>query len=169
MKIVNFIAPFTRDECLRRLRASVEASKSGVVGKVGDKDIRLRKSLPREDFDYNAFQTYLFGHLTDDGNQTRLQCRLGKQPPRFTVAFLVLWFGLILFECFGLLIGSGSVTIADASGERHIVEGWDRFFLPMVLAAFGAVPVIFGMYSARGEEKFLIDFLLKTIDVRPAE
>jgi hypothetical protein len=170
MKIVNFIAPFARDECLRRLRTGVETSKSGVVGKVGDNDIRLRKSFPHDPHDnYNAFQTYLFGNLTDDGNQTRLQCRLGMHTDRFTFTFMVLWFGLVLFMWFSLLTGSGIVTTVNASGEEYIVEGSGRFVLPIFFSAFPAVLFIFAWYSARNEQKFMIDFLRKTIDVRPVE
>ena len=178
---VNFIAPFPREECLRRLRETVQqdsgpvgsgfgiggstwiARKSGVVGKIGDTKICLRKSLSRQirisnSFQpNNSFQTYLFGQLKEDGGQTRLKCRLGMHP--FVIAFLVFWFGLSMF--LSNFSRSGLTTI-NVFSERYVVT-----FL--LFGSLGSALLIFGRYLARGEEKFLIDFLRRTIDVREAE
>ena len=178
--IVNFIAPFPREECLRRLRETVQqdsgpvgsgfgiggstwiARKSGVVGKIGDTKICLRKSLSRQIRISNSFQpnnsiqTYLFGQLKDDGGQTRLKCRLGMHP--LVIAFLVFWFGISMF----LIHFSRRSSLLNVFGERHVVA-----FL--LLGSLGSALLIFGRYRARGEEKFLIDFLRRTIDVREAE
>ena len=175
---VNFIAPFPREECLRRLRATVQkdsgpvvsgfgiggstwiARKSGVVGKIGDTKLCLRKSLSGQINNSsqinNSFQTYLFGQLKDDGGQTRLKCRLGMHP--FVIAFLVFWFGISMF----LIHFSRSSSLLNVFGERHVVA-----FL--LLGSLGSALLIFGRYRARGEEKFFIDFLRRTIDVREAE
>lgn len=176
MKTVDLTAPYPRDECLRRLQATVEqeklrwsifvgglrvagnapiASKSGVVGKIGDTKIRLHKSISGQ----NSFQTYLFAQLTDDGGRTRLHCRLGLLPS--VVAFIVFWFGFVLF------IGLRNSVTANAFGEKSVVEGW--WVAPGILASFGAALVLVGRYLARDEEKFLIDFLRQTIDAREGQ
>jgi hypothetical protein len=177
MKIVKFIAPFTREECLRRLRTAVEpmravsfvagspqiTSKSDVVGKVGDENIRLRK-VPNPGIS-NGFQTYLFGRLTDDGDQTRLRCRIGMH--LFPVAFLVLWFGALLFMSF-LLLGNMVIKVNTPS-DSSTIEGWWVFIVPLLFACFGGAFFIIGRYCARDEERFLIDFLRKTINARQVE
>jgi hypothetical protein len=122
----------------------------------------LRKALS-EAVTFSSFQTYLYGDLTGDGQQTRLECRLGMQP--LVYAFMILWFGITFLISLILLI-DGSPTTVYAFGEKYIVSGrWATVF-PMLFAAFGAALVKFGRYLARDEETFLIDFIRKTLDVR---
>jgi hypothetical protein len=191
MKTFNFIAPFTRDECLRRLRASVEPEKINwtvvingvqvarnrpiiggkrVLGKIGGKAIRLRKWLSSQagsnsfSAGSNAFQTYLFGQLIDDGGQTRLRCRFAIHPIVFVI--VLLWFGGVLFAALlPLWTGQRSVTVNVPTGS-YIVDGWGVFVFPLLLAACGTALVVAGRYLARDEKAFLIDFLRQTLDAR---
>src|SRR5262245_11608234 len=136
MKIVNLIAPFPREECLRRLRPAVGEDTvsqlwvgigrwlltpgSAVIGEVGDRTIRLRKALSIDSSTYNPFQTHLFGTLTDDGHQTRLQCRVGVHP--FTIAVMILYCCVVPFICL-IIGGAGSATTITIFG-KDIVEAW---------------------------------------------
>jgi hypothetical protein len=97
---------------MRRLRANVEQyklpwsfyigalklagsapSKAEVVVKIGETRIWLQRP------NYgNSFSKYLFLRLVAEGNQTRLHCRVGTHP--VVIAFLIFWFGALLFMGF---------------------------------------------------------------------
>ena len=92
----------------------------------------------------NSFRTHLYGRLTDNGGQTRLRCFVGMNP--LFAPSLILFLGYLFFF-----------------NSRATAAGLLFFFCVMV--AFGIV----GRVLARNEQKFLIDFLRKTIDIRDAE
>jgi hypothetical protein len=173
MKIFNFISPLPPEECLRRLRANVERekwtwstgsapSKAEVVGKVEETRIRLHRPNTG-----NSFSKHLFGRLTGDGNQTRLRCRIGLHP--FVIAFMVFWAGGVLFMGRQAIAqGHGTMTVSFF-GLMTVFEGWwVGIAAPLILLCSGVAIVVLGCFFARDEEKILIDFLRKTIDVRDA-
>jgi hypothetical protein len=185
MKILNFTSPFTREECLRRLRTNVEqerwtwavyiqgwkiagntpvTSKGGVVGKIGETEIRLRRSISK-----NPSSMYLFGRLTGDGNQTRLRCRVGTHP--FVTVFLAFWFGgVFLIGLKAIAQGHSTMTVKFFGYVTNIFDDW--WVAPvstLMLFCVGLATIVICRFWARDDEKFLIDFLRKTIDVRDAE
>jgi hypothetical protein len=185
MKIFNFTSPFTREECLRRLRTNVEqerwtwavyiqgwkiagnspvTSKSGVVGKIGETEIRLRRSISK-----SPSSMYLFGRLTGDGNQTRLRCRVGTHP--LAIVFLAFWFGgVFLIGLKAIAQGHATMTVKLFGFTTYIFDEW--WVAPVstfILFCVGLAIIVMYRFGARDDEKFLIDFLRKTIDVRDAE
>jgi hypothetical protein len=137
-------------------------SKAELVGKIGETEIKLHQSHTE-----NSGCTYLFGRLTADGNQTRFRCRIAIRP--LVIAFLIVWFGVVLF--LGLeAIAEGHGTLkVNFFGYRTVFEGWwAGVATPFLFLCFGVAALVRVYFSARDDEKFLIDFLRKTIDARDA-
>jgi hypothetical protein len=173
MKTFNFLSPFGRDECLRRLQLNVgpdrwrfwiaggavrvweadrinyEKTKRAVVGKIGSDDFRLRKWIPG----YNSFQTLLWGRLEQRGSGTILHCRMGM---RWSVwAVMALWLAVVCF--FG--------------GKAWLLNVFTRAsWLAFAAILCGSIAIFASArYQARDEWKFLVDFLRRTLDLRDDE
>jgi hypothetical protein len=118
------------------------------------RSFRLRKRWP---FSFNrGFQPQLFGKLAEDDGATRITCRIGLDWP--TRIFLTVWsagFGII-----SLLI-----VLQTLIDSRNIAS-----LVPLVLIAAGGVLIFFVLprFLYRNEPRFLLAFLLKTVDGRPA-
>ena len=155
------ISPLPIDECVGRLRAAVIGDGSaafgqeGVIGKVGENSLRVRKGLRMGM--HNSFQTYLRATLESEGTSTRLTCHFGLH--RFVAVFMLFWFGLVLIFAVGfMVVGLRSIEAVDVPGVAFVVP------LMMVPMGVGLVGVCRRM--ARGERQFLLDFLRETIDAR---
>ncbi len=150
-------SPLTPGECQRRLREVIDGrgtlfGNRPVIGSVGDG----RASLRRRTWYRNSFQTVLAVNLEADGSHTLLKCRSGMSP--YVVGFMGVWFAIVV------LIGA----VAGTAGVAVQGTPWIMAAAPLFMFAFGAAMVVFGRYLARGEHDFLMDFLLKTTDARPA-
>jgi hypothetical protein len=158
-KSFDLISPLARDECVRRLRANTQSwwfpfSKKPVVGEVEDTWFWLRKSIPY----HNSFQPHLSGDLLDEGGRTRVRCDLEI---RLTVIALVaFWFGF-------MVIGGGTLAMRAIRGGAPAEALLYLAVLALILAG-GAVVVGLGLFFARSERRFLVDFLRDTIAAREA-
>lgn len=85
------------------------------------------------------------------------------------IAFSVFWFGGVLFMGRQAIAqGHGTMTVSFF-GLTTVFKGWwVGVAAPLILICAGLAIVVVGRFMARDDEKFLIDFLRKTIDVRDA-
>lgn len=156
----ELVSPLSTIECTDRLRSVTQSEwaifgTSPVVGKVGEKSFRLRKRLKMS---RNSFQTYLFARLKSEGASTRLTCRFGMHPS--VVIFMIVWLGGVTAGAIvGLVVGLRQYS----SGTMPSAVG----LAPWGMALFGIVLVGVGRRMARGERKFLMDFLQETVEARP--
>jgi hypothetical protein len=156
----DLVSPLSIIECTDRLRSAIQSEwaisgTSRVVGKVGEKSFRLRKRLEKS---HNSFQTYLFARLSNEGTSTRLTCKFGMHP--FVVVFMFVWLSGVTAAAIGSLV----------FGLRQYFDGTMPslgVLVPWGLALFGIVLVRVGRGMARGERKFLMDFLRETVKAQP--
>jgi hypothetical protein len=162
-KSFDLVSPLAREECVRHLRANTESpwvpavfSKKPVAGDVGDTWFSLRKHIAYR----NPFQPLLSGDLLDEGGRTRVRCDLDKI--RLSViAFMVLWFGFVL------IIG-GRMAVMSAIRAGALAAAWPDIVPLAIMLAGGAAFVGLGLFLARNEQRFLLDFLRDTIAAREA-
>jgi hypothetical protein len=163
LKSFDLMSPLARDECVRRLQANTASpwarllSTKPVVGRVEDTSFRIRKRL--EAFN-NPFQPHLWGELLDEDGRTRVRCRFGMN--EFVVIFMAFWLSVVL-------IAGGPVAIsAIASLLRGgaQADAWRSIVMAAAMPAFGVAFVGLGLFSARNERRFLLDFLRGTIAAR---
>ena len=156
----ELVSPLSIIECIDRLRSATQSEWTifgtcPVVAKVGEKSFRLRKRLKAS---HNSFQTYLFAKLSSEGTSTRLTCQSGMHP--FVVIFMIVWLGGVTAGAIGSLVFGlrqySNGTIPSAAG-----------LVPWGMALFGIVLVVVGRRMARGERKFLMDFLRDTVEAQP--
>lgn len=152
------ISPLPIVECIGRLRDVVGSEwaffgNSLVVGHVGEGSFRLRKRLSKTT--YNSFQTYVSGRLSSKGDSTQITCRFGMR--WFVTLFMAFWLSPFVLMLISILADS------LMAGRMPDIES---LIVPLVFGAFGALLVSIGRIMARGERRFLLDFLRKTIDSR---
>lgn len=151
-------SPLPQDECLRRLREAIEAdgpAKARVIGRVGTTSLRLRKRLAPTM--HNSFQIFLTARITSESGSTRLTCHFG--PDRLVVGFTAVWFLAVIG------FGAAMLTLAT-KGAIHFGTNDPGPFVPLIMIAGGIGVVGFGRYLARGDRRFLVDFLKSTIQAR---
>ena len=145
------------------LAPELPTTQKALVGYVRDDEIRLRKWIPN----FNSFQTWLFADLIEEREHTRLHCYVGLHP--HVVAFMLFWLALILW--LGGALGSQpreeGTLIIDFLGYHTVVQSWwVRPTMNVVLVAAGVAIVALGCFFARGEQKFLIGYVCKLLDVQ---
>src|SRR5690348_13902850 len=140
-------APLSRAECLERLNRTVDPGMNQwwgtnpVMGTI----VYDRISLTKRHAYRNVFKTVLVAGLSDEGSGTRLQCRLGF--PALVIAFLAVWLGI--------------ASIASAVGLVAAIQKGDASQLPgiLLLPLIGAVVAMFSWRLARGDGRYLVEFL----------
>ncbi len=163
MNPIDLISHLPRADCVRRLRENVGSywgigSGHGVIGEVAGDHIRLRKRI----YYRNSFQPTLRGRLSDtsDGG-TLVRCEFAELqllPVFIAVAVLIV---LIAGVTVSLLAKSG-VQLRDVPLAAIIAP---LASLPFFVAlGFGVVTI--GRRFARDEPRFLVDFLVKTLEAR---
>ncbi|MDQ7248515.1 hypothetical protein [Dongia sedimenti] len=151
-------SPLPVAECLTRLRGTVQSEwaifgHSPVVGRVGEKTFKLRKRLARGT--YNSFQTYATGRLASNGASTLLTCRFGMH--WFVMLFMALW----LTPFLAIIIFFVAVDLGNSRAPDL-----ESLLIPLVFASFGIALLGVGRAMARGERRFLLNFLEDTIEAR---
>jgi hypothetical protein len=160
---LDLFVPASPGECLARLEAATDQGvwfpsmfgAKPLVGRVTDFTLRLRKQT----FYANSFQTRYFATLQPAPGGTIISGSFGMHP--FVRAFLVFWFGvLVVVEAILLLVAVGVISLGKDSNL------WVGLIVPPVMAAFGLLWIFVGRFMARDEQRFLTDFLIKTLDAR---
>ncbi len=158
---IDLISPLSVRECVRRLRAASDggwaiAGTKPVLGAVGDRSIRLRK----RSYYRHSSQCWLSGHFVEEDGRTRLRCSTGLHP--YVRVFLEYWIG-------GVLIIGGAVffrairTPLNDHGSAP-ADLWLGIVVPLVLAGFGVIFLVFGENWSSDEPRFLIEFVERTIE-----
>jgi hypothetical protein len=146
----DLVSPRRREECVRLLRDSTNREwtilgSRRVMGDVTDTAFSLRRRI----FYHNPLQTIVRGELLEESRATRLPC--SSAPPQFA-----LWFNLV---CLG-----GVVPIMIAS----IRDSLAGLGVPLLMCVFFVALIRFCRFLARNEERYLVEFLAKTLDARQA-
>lgn len=151
------------DDVAERLSAAIDGpfvpfGKRPVIGTASDRGAVLRKRLRGR----NSFQSVLRARLLPDAGGTILECRLGMHPA--VVVFTLFWLGAVV-----LIGGSIFVAgIADVMGSaRSEIPVAIALLGPPAMLAFGLVLFAVGRGMARGEDAFLTQFLIQTLEARP--
>ena len=161
MSPVDLVSALPRAECVRRLRENVGSywgigSGHRVIGEVSGDTIRLRKRI----YYRNSFQPTLRGRLSDtpDGG-TRLRCEFAELPLMPVIVAVAVLIVLIAGMTISLAAKSG-VQLHDVPTAAIIAP---LASLPFFVAlGFGVVYI--GRHFARDEPRFLIDFLIQTLE-----
>jgi hypothetical protein len=159
-------SPYSPNECAARLAAAIDAEprwfsswsamfgSKPVIGTVSGDSLCLRKRIGYR----NSFQSSLTATMRPGQGGTVISGEMGMDP--LVLAFLFIWFGLVI------LIG-GSVFLATVgdilSGHRNSIAG---AAIPVGMAGAGFAMVQLGRFLARGEARFLTEFLIQTLDAR---
>ena len=165
METIDLITNLPRDECVRRLRAGVSsywavASGKPVFGGIDGDALSLRKRI----YYRNSFQPTLRARLSDaPGGGTRIQGEIAQanfMPAVIAGAVIfVLAIGLVVS-----LLGSRGIQVAAIPPAAWIAPLASIPFF----AALGVGIVYLGRAFARGEPKFLTDFLSRTLEATDA-
>jgi hypothetical protein len=137
MHSVELLSPFPLEECRALIQQQLRESPGEAPVAGRLTGARLRA---RKRIGYrNSFQTYLVADMAEHGGGTLIRCRFAMHPA--VLAFIAIWFLAVL------QIGGGGVFSAG-------------------MIAFGVLLVSGGIYLARGESAFLLDFVRVTLRAR---
>lgn len=162
-KSFDLVSPLAREECVRRLRANTESwwfpfSNKPLAGHVEDTSFGICKRILYA----NPFQPLLSGDLLDEGDRTRVRCELEIRLS--VIAFMACWFGILLIvEASAAMRAIHSLLRGGA-----LADAWPSIAGPTFMLAAGAAFVGLGLFQARNEQQFLLDFLRDTIAAREA-
>ncbi len=148
LSVVELVSPLSLTECRRLLRSEMDGpfafrGKRPLIGWSWGTNWSVLKRIRGR----NSFQTMLWATMTERNGQTHIYCRLHVSP--FVVLFMAIWFGIFAH---GLYFA-----------PPHPVSS--RVLL-MAMILFGIGLVSLGLYLARGERQFLIDFLCETLKAK---
>ena len=155
-----FLSPLSIQDCVACLRANVDSdwapygSKS-VCGRIGNRAFRLRRRISYR----NSFQTNAFGRLEPMARGTLIRCRFGMH--RLVVAFLILWFGILL--------AIGTKLAATVSIRQSTPIQWSVPVTLVGLLISGVVLIRFGRLLARDEQRFLSQFICTILEAKEAD
>jgi hypothetical protein len=157
MAKLELVSPFPLVECQRLLNLGLQRS-TAVEGSIKGTRLRARKRISYR----NSLQIRLSASLIEEGAHTRIICRFGVHP--LVIAFLVAWFGVLLFS-------SGGGIIADVveliSGSRPADRDLVGLLIPAMMLMFGVMILLVGRYLAAGERLTLTGFVRETLKASP--
>jgi len=161
---VDLVAPHSCAECVGRLRQLTRASvwtifsSRPVSGYVGETGFVLRKTRFLDNPN-SGFHTVVRGVIAEEGRQTRLRCRLGI--PRLTFFVMAIWFSALLLVGGKTLAASVIAAMRGASSLNLLQDG---ILGPLIGIGCGVLTVGIGRYLARDDQRFLVNFLIATLD-----
>lgn len=165
---IELLTPLRPAECAWRLTAVIDTEWSAlfsfaglfgsrpVVGRVTESSLRLRKRIGYR----NSFQNHLTATMRPEGGGTLISGDVAMHP--FVRVFMFVWFS-------GVVVIGGMMFLAAVSsllfgGGNQYQNAWLGAIIPPAMLAFGYGLVRFSRYLARGETRFLIEFLVHTLD-----
>ena len=158
MAKLELVSPFPLIECQRLLNFGLQRS-IAVEGSIKGTRLRAHKRI----FYRNSFQIRLSASLLEEGAHTRIICRFGMHP--FVIAFLVFWFGALLFIGGGGIIAGVVELISKSRPEAPDLVG---LLIPAMMLMFGAMILLVTRYLAAGERLTLIGFVCETLNASPS-
>ena len=158
MAKLELVSPFPLVKCQRLLNIGLQRS-TVVEGSIKGTRLRARKRI----FYRNSFQIRLSASLLEEGAHTRIFCRFGMHP--VVIAFLVVWFGVLLF-----ISGSGIIAgvVELISGTRSEARDLVGLLIPAMMLMFGVMILLVARYLAAGERLTLTGFVRETLSASPA-
>jgi hypothetical protein len=154
----ELVSPFPLVECQRLLDLGLQRS-TAVEGSIKGTRLRARKRI----FYRNSFQIRLSASLLEEGAHTRIVCRFGMHP--VVIAFLVFWFGALLF------IGGGGIiagVVELISGSRSEARDLVGLLIPALMLMFAAMILLVARYLAAGERLTLTGFVREALKASPS-
>jgi len=158
MAKLELVSPLPLVECQRLLNLGLQRS-TAVEGSVKGTRLRARKRI----FYRNSFQIQLSASLIEEGSHTRIICRFGMHP--VVIAFLVFWFGALLF------IGGGGISAGVfelMSGLHSEARDLVGSLIPAMMLMFGVMMLLVGRYLAAGDRRTLTGFVRETLNALPS-
>jgi hypothetical protein len=157
MAKLELVSPFPLVECQRLLNLGLQRS-TVVEGSIKGTRLRARKRI----FYRNSLQIRLSASLLGEDAHTRIICRFAMHP--VVIAFLVFWFGVLLF------IGGGGIiagVVELISGSRPEARDLVGLLIPAMMLMFGVMILLVTRYLAAGERLTLIGFVRETLNASP--
>ena len=158
MAKLELVSPLPLVECQRLLNLGLQRS-TAVEGSVKGTRLRARKRI----FYRNSFQIRLSASLIEEGSHTRIICRFGMHP--VVIAFLVFWFGVLLFIGGGGIIAGVVELISGLHSEARDLVG---SLIPAMMLMFGVMMLLVGRYLAAGDRRTLTGFVRETLNALPS-
>ena len=158
MAKLELVSPLPLVECQRLLNLGLQRS-TAVEGSVKGTRLRARKRI----FYRNSFQIRLSASLIEEGSHTRIICRFGMHP--VVIAFLVFWFGALLFIGGG---GIGAGVFELMSGLHSEARDLVGSLIPAMMLMFGVMMLLVGRYLAAGDRRTLTGFVRETLNALPS-
>jgi hypothetical protein len=151
----EFLSPFPLVECQRLLVLGLRRSNK-IEGTISGVRLRARKRI----FYRNSFQIQLSADLIEEGGHTRIVCRFGMRPA--VIAFLIIWFGVVIFIGAGGIVGS-VIDFISGSGPEALVG----IFIPAMMIVFGLIILVVARYLGARERLLLTAFVRETLKASP--
>jgi hypothetical protein len=149
---LEFKTPLSPAECIRCLKEDIRPlwipfGNQRAVGWIG----RDAFSISIRTGYRNSFREILRGKMTamSDGG-TQVLCSFGMS--RFVLAFLFVWFGMLI---------AMSVNLISSFSEN-----WQAFTVPLAMFGAGIGIVVLGRFFARRERANLVEFIRLTLDAK---
>ena len=168
-RTVTLTSPLSKGQCVERLRAKVDtrlvrigapACDAGVRGAVSDGGAVLFRAI----WYRNSFQTRVSVALAPKARGCDLQCRIG--PAVGAVIVMAVWFTALIFAGGAMIVAALSAPLSDARDLPASAAALAPVFMLVLMCGFAVGLFSFGRWLARGEEKFLRDFLSATLEAR---
>src|SRR5277367_2110356 len=166
---IEVFSPFTPADCASRLREAIDGGvmvslfgmgSKPVIGRVSESSFRLRRRIRY----HNSYQTYLTATMRPELGGTVISGVCAIHP--LVRIFNIVWFGGVALIGGAVFLATGWNALSGKSGEsRDTLLG---MIIPLVMLAFGIGLVRFGRYLARNDPRFLITFLIQTLNARAA-
>lgn len=167
LRPVELTSPLSLDICRTKLQDAIDAplksfGRRPVIGRIEAANLTARKRI----FYKNSFQTRLAADLSQGEGGTRILCRFSMHP--FVVAFAAIWLVIaVLIGCVIFVFSGLSLLGLTTLRLRPPEIAWLGLVVPVVMPFLGFAMARFGLYLARGERQFLIDFLSETLAAHP--
>lgn len=158
---ITFVSRHSKEECVRRLKEVVGGdwaltTERAVVGPVNESSFRIRKRIRYR----NSFQPNLICELEQRPGDTLLRCYFGFHP----VVGILLGVWIIGAVIFGIVFLFTDIPQQISKGADGLAgQAW-LLFNPITPLIFVYAIIRFGLYLARNEPQFLVDFLREQLD-----
>jgi len=143
VSLVEFVSPYSRADCLTRMRerfGSPYTTNNLVKGRMTETGFCIELPIKYR----NAFQTRLTAKIADETSGSRVTCRVGLHP--FVARLLGFWF-IVVASVFVKMLPSGA-------GAARV---------PFIMLLGGASIVGLGRFLARDDAGVLIDFVRRAL------
>jgi hypothetical protein len=164
----QLFAPLTPAECAARLAPCVGEDRlfsfaawsdgKPLVGRVTESSLRLRKRICYR----NDFQPVLRATVNAVAGGTSISARCGLSlSVRISMS---IWFGALIALNGPMLYATLTSIVAGNGGVR--TGQWLGVGAVTLMLIFGVGLLVFGRHLARGEDRYLRDFIVQTLDAR---